>query len=105
MPKLTVTDRECSETVIDGKEGFSVMELIRNAGVEDSFALCGGSCSCATCHVYLEEGAFALYPAMSPQENELLDSSDHRQATSRLSCQLPFEQAVGDLRVTIAPLD
>ena len=105
MAKLIVTNRAQTETEIDGRSGVTVMELIRDKDVESDFALCGGSCSCATCHVYLDDIDWALFPAPSPEERALLDSSDHRRATSRLSCQLPFDRTTTDLRATIAPLD
>ena len=103
MPKLTVVTRDGAENSVDGETGLSVMEVIRDAGFDELLALCGGCCSCATCHVFVEPG-FDL-PAMGEDENELLDSSDHRQSNSRLSCQLPFSDALDGLRVTIAPED
>jgi 2Fe-2S ferredoxin len=105
MPQLKVTNREGVETSIEGKEELTVMELIRDEGVESEFALCGGFCSCATCHVYVDEADISLFQDASPEEGELLDSSGHRRPTSRLACQLPFDRVASDLRVTIAPLD
>jgi 2Fe-2S ferredoxin len=67
-------------------------------------ALCGGCCSCATCHVFVDDAAGQL-PAMSEDENDLLDSSDHRAANSRLSCQLQVKPAMAGMRVVIAPED
>jgi hypothetical protein len=55
------------------------MEAVRQAGFDELQALCGGSCSCATCHVYIEG---ADLPPMSADEDDLLDSSDHRQTNS-----------------------
>jgi 2Fe-2S ferredoxin len=68
-------------------------------------ALCGGCCSCATCHVHVDPDFAALLPPMSEDENDLLDSSDHRNETSRLSCQIHLTAALDGLRVTIAPED
>ena len=51
MPKLIVVTREGQESTIDGEAGLSVMEVIRDAGIDELLALCGGCCSCATCHV------------------------------------------------------
>jgi len=75
------------------------------AGFDDLLALCGGCCSCATCHVLVAEEQLSLLPAMSPDEDDLLESSDHRQANSRLSCQLEISDALDGLKVTIAPED
>ena len=105
MPKLTVITREGSEKTVDGDAGLSVMEVIRDNGFDELLALCGGCCSCATCHVHVDPEFADLLPPMSEDENDLLDSSDHRVATSRLSCQIQFSAALDGLRVTIAPED
>ena len=105
MAKLTIIDRAGVEITIDAANGLSVMEIIRNNGVDELLALCGGCCSCATCHVYVDPAFADQLPAMSEDENDLLDSSDHRNETSRLSCQLIMSDAVENLRVTIAPED
>lgn len=105
MPKLILTTREGTESAIMGSPDISVMEVIRDAGVDELLALCGGCCSCATCHVHVDEDWLDKLPPMTEDENDLLDSSDHRSATSRLSCQLPFSDALDGLRVTIAPED
>ncbi len=105
MPSLTVITREGDETVIDGEAGLSLMEAIRDAGIDELLALCGGCCSCATCHVHVDPAFADRLPAMSEDENDLLDSSDHRDATSRLSCQIPLTDALDGLKVTIAKED
>ena len=105
MPKLVVTTREGEEMTLDGQIGLSVMEVIRDAGIDELLALCGGCCSCATCHVLVDPDFADRLPTMSEDENDLLDSSDHRGETSRLSCQLPFDASLDGLRVTIAPED
>ena len=79
------------------------MELIRDAGIDELLAQCGGCLSCATCHVQVDPADSDRLPPMKPDEDYLLDSSDHRVATSRLSCQLPFSSELDGLRVTIAP--
>ena len=105
MAKLIVIDRSGHEREIVGQEGFSVMEIIRDNGVDEVLALCGGCCSCATCHVYVDDAFAPWLPPMSGDENDLLDSSDHRTAASRLSCQVRFTGALDGLRVTVAPED
>ena len=79
------------------------MEAIKAASVDELAALCGGNCSCATCHVYVDPAFTGRLPAMSEDEDDLLDSSDHRQPQSRLSCQIPVTSELEGLRVTIAP--
>ncbi len=105
MAKLNVVTREGQEIVLEGEEGLSVMEIIRDGGVDELLALCGGCCSCATCHVHVDPAFADKLPPISEDENDLLDSSDHRNDQSRLSCQLTFGEALDGLRVTIAPED
>jgi len=105
MPKLVVVTREGEESVLDVENGLSVMEAIRDNGIDELLALCGGCCSCATCHVYVDPAFAGLLPDMSDDENDLLDSSDHRDERSRLSCQLSITDELDGLTVTIAPED
>ncbi len=105
MPQLIVVTRDGTEHQVDAQNGLSVMEVIRDAGFDELLALCGGCCSCATCHVLVDGDQAAALPAMSEDENDLLDSSDHRAANSRLSCQLPVTSELDGLRVIIAAED
>ncbi len=105
MPKLIVVNREGEERAVDGDAGLSVMEIIRDNGFDELLALCGGCCSCATCHVYVDPAFADKLPDMSDDENDLLDSSDERNEQSRLSCQIKFSDELDGLRVTIAPED
>ncbi|MFY9351773.1 MAG: 2Fe-2S iron-sulfur cluster-binding protein [Sphingobium sp.] len=105
MPKLIVVNRAGEEQAVEGDTGLSVMEVIRDSGFDELLALCGGCCSCATCHVYVDPAFAGALPAMSEDENDLLDSSDHRNDTSRLSCQVTLTDALDGMRVTIAPED
>ena len=105
MPKLIVVTREGTEQTIEANSGLSVMEVIRDAGVDELLALCGGCCSCATCHVHVDAAFADKLPKMSEDENDLLDSSDHRDASSRLACQIPMTAALDGLKVTIAQED
>ena len=68
MPKLTVVTREGTESTVEGEAGLSVMEVIRDAGFDELLALCGGCCSCATCHVYIDEAFVDTLPPMSEDE-------------------------------------
>jgi 2Fe-2S ferredoxin len=68
-------------------------------------ALCGGCCSCATCHVHVGEEWLGRLLPMGADEDDLLDSSSYRGPDSRLSCQIEFGEALDGLTVTIAPED
>jgi 2Fe-2S ferredoxin len=105
MPTLIVTTREGEERTLTGEVGLSVMEVIRDGGIDELLALCGGCCSCATCHVHVDPAFLDLLPAMGPDEDDLLDSTADRDATSRLSCQVPFGDALDGMRVRIAAED
>ena len=105
MPQLIVVTRDGTEKAVSGQSGLSVMEVIRDNGFDELLALCGGCCSCATCHVHVDEQWLGKLPPMSADEDDLLDSSDHRVAASRLSCQIPFNDALDGMRVAIAPDD
>ena len=105
MPKLIVTTREGDTSEIDVADGMTVMEAIRDNGFDELLALCGGCCSCATCHVHVDPAYAGKLPAMTEDEDDLLESSDHRSETSRLSCQIPFTSDLDGLQVTIAPED
>jgi 2Fe-2S ferredoxin len=60
---------------------MTLMEAIREAGNDELLALCGGCCSCATCHVHVDPAFADRLPPIGADENDLLDSSDHRNAT------------------------
>lgn len=105
MAKLIVVNREGEESAIDVDGGISVMEAIRDNGFDELLALCGGCCSCATCHVFVDPAFAGKLPEMSGDEDDLLDSSDHRNETSRLSCQIPMSDELDGLKITIAPED
>ncbi|MFN3423713.1 MAG: 2Fe-2S iron-sulfur cluster-binding protein [Novosphingobium meiothermophilum] len=105
MPKIVVVNRAGEEKTVEADAGLSLMEAIRDNGFDELLALCGGCCSCATCHVYVDPAFADKVAPMSEDENDLLDSSDHRNETSRLSCQVQLSAALDGLRVTIAPED
>ena len=105
MPQLIVTTRNGETRAVEAASGLTVMEAIRDNGFDELLALCGGCCSCATCHVHVDPEFSALLPPMTGDEDDLLDSSDDRDADSRLACQLPFTDALDGLRVRIAEED
>lgn len=105
MPRLIVTTRDGTTSEVAVGEGLTVMEAIRDNGFDELLALCGGCCSCATCHVHVDPEFASRLPPMSADEDDLLESSDHRTETSRLSCQIPFTADLDGLRVAIAPED
>ena len=105
MAKLIVVTRDGTEHAIEGDTSLTVMEIIRDAGFDELLALCGGCCSCATCHVHVDPAFADRTGEISEDENDLLDSSDHRDERSRLSCQLQFSEDLDGLKVVIAEED
>jgi len=105
MAKLVIVDTDGSEKEVEVSNGFSVMEAIRDNGFDNLLALCGGCCSCATCHVHVDPAFADKLPKISEDESDLLDSSDHRDENSRLSCQIKMTDALDGLKVTIAEQD
>ena len=91
--------------MVEGAAGMSVMEAIRQKGVDELLALCGGCLSCATCHVHVDVEHAHLLPAISEDEDELLNSCGQRTEFSRLACQIPCLPSLDGLRVRIAAED
>ena len=105
MVRVTVVARDGDERAIDGQAGWSLMEVLRDNGVEEILALCGGCCSCATCHVFVEPEFQGQLAPQSEDENDLLETSPHRTAASRLSCQIECTAALDGIRLHIPPED
>jgi ferredoxin, 2Fe-2S len=103
MPRMTVIARSGEEHSLEASGNGTVMEAIRDRGISDLLAICGGCCSCATCHVHVDPAFAAKLPAMSEDEISLLEGLQHRRETSRLSCQIRVADTVDGLKVTIAP--
>ena len=103
MPKLVVTDREGNTQDVEAQPGISVMENIRD--LDNSVeAICGGMCSCATCHCLVDTGWSAKLPARSPDELELLEELDSFNADqSRLTCQIEFTPELDGMVLTVGP--
>lgn len=105
MPKVIVKTRAGEERQIDAESGISLMENLRDNGIDDILAICGGCCACATCHVYVDPAFADRLPPMSEDELDLLSCSSGYTEQSRLSCQIEMSDALDGLRVTVAPED
>jgi 2Fe-2S ferredoxin len=103
MARMTVVDRDGKDHEVEAKPGLKLMEILRELDYGVA-AICGGLCSCATCHVYVDPVWVPRLPAKQSDEQELLtELSDYQAATSRLSCQVEFTEALSGIKVTIAP--
>jgi 2Fe-2S ferredoxin len=102
MPRVTYIAHDGKETTLDVPVGTSVMQAAVLHGVDGIVAECGGSCMCATCHVYVRADQLPLTPAMQPDEDAMLDGTvSERRANSRLSCQLVVSPQMDGLIVTM----
>ncbi|MFO1393613.1 MAG: 2Fe-2S iron-sulfur cluster-binding protein [Steroidobacteraceae bacterium] len=103
MAKMMVTDRDGHLHEVEGRAGLKLMETLReyDYGVT---AICGGLCSCATCHVFVEPSWMSRLPAPQSDEKDLLVELQHYDPErSRLSCQVEFTEALDGLPLTVAP--
>ena len=99
---IRVSDQQGGEHRIPALEGWTVMEIVKDAGLPLK-AECGGALECATCHVYLEESWIDRVPARRDDEEEKLDEAFSVRPNSRLSCQLIMAPELDGLHVTLAP--
>lgn len=103
MPTIHVTDIYGQQHTIEGTFGWKLMEILReyDFGVAAS---CGGFCSCATCHVYVDPEWVDRLPDRQSDEADLLSMlTTFEKSTSRLSCQVEFTPALDGIRLTVAP--
>lgn len=94
MPRITVISRDKVSSMIELQTDQSLMEGLRAAGYDEIIAICGGNCSCATCHIYLQSVESAALPDISEDEQALLESLQHVKPESRLSCQIQVNSAL-----------
>jgi len=101
MPKITYVAPEGTRYDVEAEVGTTVMEnAVKNLvpGIE---AECGGACSCATCHVYVDDAWTAATGAPEPMEEDMLDFAADLRPTSRLSCQIKVTEELDGLVVHV----
>jgi ferredoxin, 2Fe-2S len=99
MPSITFTDSSGESRTVDAENGSTVMETALRNAIPEIEAECGGACSCATCHVYVDEAWSATVGGPSPMEEDMLDFAFEVRPTSRLSCQIKVSDALDGLVV------
>jgi len=100
MPKVTYISHEGEVTEIELQEGWTVMQGATFNGIDGIIGECGGSCACATCHVYVDERYLDLLPPMQENEDEMLECTEsERRANSRLGCQIKLTPELDGLVV------
>ncbi len=105
MVDIHVRERDGSERVVTSRPGGSLMEALRDAGTGVE-GICGGNCSCGTCHVYVAEDWAGKLAPPAMDETDMLDAVGdvvERRPTSRLACQVPLTDAIDGIVLEIAP--
>jgi 2Fe-2S ferredoxin len=101
MPKITFITHDGAEHVVDADNGASVMNAAIDNLVPGIDADCGGECSCATCHVYVNDDWMSVVGSPGDREEEMLDLNPEREPNSRLSCQIPVRDELDGLVVRV----
>ena len=102
MPKVTYVGQDGTENEIEVPEGWTLMQAAVRNGVDGIEGECGGSCACATCHVYVDEASLdKLPPASDAEEQMLTTTAAERLPNSRLGCQIKMTSALDGLVVRI----
>jgi ferredoxin, 2Fe-2S len=105
MAQIIVIDREGVEHQVEGAPGVKIMEILRDLDFGVA-AICGGMCSCATCHVYIDKSwKDRLSPRDLDESYLLQELSSYRESASRLSCQIDFTDALDGIKLMIAPTE
>ena len=100
--KIIVTDQDGAVHELEGLDGWRVMEVIRDWGLNIK-AECGGSCTCATCHVWVDPEWFDKLSPATDDEEDLIFSTLDQKPTSRLSCQILLSDELDGLKLTLTP--
>ena len=101
MPKITYIEHDGSQHTVDAEIGSTVMETALRNDIASIVAECGGSCTCATCLVHVDEKWFAVVGPPSSDEEEQLDAAFEVKPTSRLSCQIIWDTHLDGLELTL----
>jgi len=102
--KLNVIDREGNQTIIDIEEGATIRDVIEDKLSPDNYGICGGSCACGTCHVYIKNSEFDKLTTKEEDEISTLETlAIEPNQYSRLGCQVEFKKEYDNITVTIAP--
>ena len=101
MPKITFIEHNGTEHPVDAEVGSSVMRAAIDNLVPGIDADCGGECSCAPCHVYVDPEWMDKVGRPEDREESMLDLNPEREQNSRLSCQIPVSDELDGLKVTV----
>ena len=102
MTKIIVKDRQGKVQELSADIGLTLMEIIRDAGM-DIEAACGGCCACATCHLYIDKNWYSKLLPKEEDEESMLDQAFNVKDNSRLGCQIEFNDELDGIKVELAP--
>jgi 2Fe-2S ferredoxin len=102
MGTVYATDREGVVHALAAAPGVSLMEVLRDGGLPVE-AICGGQCICSTCHVYVSTEWHERLRPRAVDEQVMVEDSGHYRENSRLACQVPYDDELDGIRVTLAP--
>ena len=102
MGIIKVKDREGEVHELKAEIGSTIMEIIRDAGL-DIEAACGGCCACATCHIYVTNDKIEKLIAKDDDEESMLDQTFDVEKNSRLGCQIEYTDEMDGMEITLAP--
>ncbi|MED5534129.1 MAG: 2Fe-2S iron-sulfur cluster-binding protein [Pseudomonadota bacterium] len=103
MPRIIYIEPDGTRRELEVQVGYSVMEGATMNGVEGIEAECGGACSCATCHAYIDETWLSKLQEIDGMEDAMLESAVERKSNSRLTCQIQVSEELDGLVLTVAP--
>ena len=101
MPHITYVETDGTRHETEGEVGSTVMETAIMNGVPGIVAECGGACTCATCHVYVDDAWTEKVGGPSMMEEDMLDFAYAVKPTSRLSCQIKVKDELDGLVVHV----
>ena len=103
MPSITFIDSSGEARTVNAVNGSTVMETALQNAIPEVEAECGGACSCATCHVWVDETWYGKLQPASDDEEDLIFSTLDQKPTSRLSCQILLSEELDGLQLTLTP--
>ena len=101
MASVKFIEHNGTEHNVDGVIGDSLMIIALANLVPGIDADCGGECSCATCHVLVDDTWAGKLAEISESENSMLDLNPDREVNSRLSCQIPFSEELDGITIQL----
>jgi len=106
MPTIQIKNSKGESKAIEYQVGLSLMEVLRDEGFEEILAMCGGCCSCATCHLHIDGPDKVALPEIEEDEQILIELADgYVQGASRLSCQIEMLAEYDGLEISLISSD